>query len=150
MSFVIYRKSVLTFDLEESLDQWFSMEIQLAFRWSCLLLCRRVGISSPQQDCPTHPIIRTESFRFKHSLLTAPAPPIWMMTQRTNLANRSVFFDHTQVLKNVWAWIPLDQDQQTFFFLVNKDRNCMASAWNIYYLAFYRKSLLTSALHSPQ
>lgn len=29
---VIYRKSLLIFDLEESLDQWFSMEVLMAFR----------------------------------------------------------------------------------------------------------------------
>lgn len=44
---VIYRKSLLTFDLEESLDQWFSMEVLLAFRMELYgVVSRSVGESA--------------------------------------------------------------------------------------------------------
>lgn len=70
-----------------------------------------------------------------------------MVTHRSNLAYSSVLLDHTQFFKNVWAF---RSGSVNSFFSVSKDRNYMASAWNIYKLAFYRKSLLTSVLHSPQ
>lgn len=71
---VIYRKSLLTFDLEESLDQWFSVEVLLAFRMELYgVVSSSVEESAflvPNRIVPLTPIIMTESFRFRFSVDT--------------------------------------------------------------------------------
>lgn len=70
---VIYRRSLLTFDLEESLDQWFSMEVLLAFRMELYgVVARSVTESAflvPTGLSPS-PQITTGSFRFRFSVDT--------------------------------------------------------------------------------